>query len=422
MRVEEESKTMSKSIWILNHYAVTPDMPGGTRHFDFAKELNKRGYDVTIFTSSFHYQKLKELKLSHDQLYRIERVDGIRFIWVKTFPYAGNNWRRFVNMLSYMYRVYNVAKLLAGRGDLDKPDVIIGSTVHLFAVFAAYRLSRYFQSRFIMEVRDIWPQTLIDLGKMSRFHPAVLVFWMLERFLYKQAEKIISLLPRGEDYFCSLGIDKDKVIYIPNGINIENFRVQTKNNHDEYFRIFYVGGHSHTDNLYVFLSAAEKVRAMDLQIMFILVGDGIEKKSLVEYTQQRKLTDIVSFREPVVKSDIPKVLAEADALYLSMQNSDIYKYGISFNKLFDYLASGKPIILYGNPASNPIVEANAGIVADTLGNLAEAIVTICNMPPEDRLEMGMRGRDYAEKYHDIPVLVDKLENIFAEGSPSCWCN
>lgn len=405
----------NKTIWILNHYAVTPEMPGGTRHFDFASELVNRGYHVTIFAASFHHQKLKELKLENEENYKCEDYEGVKFIWIKTFPYKTNNWRRFINMLSYMYRVCVVAKFLVKHREIDKPDVIIGSSVHLFSVLSAYYLSRYYNAKFIMEIRDLWPQTLIDLGKMSKIHPVVLLFGILERFLYKKAKKIITLMPMADKYLFSLGIAKDKIVYIPNGVNLKKFSSTIKNtSNDGYFKIFYVGGHSQTDNLYVLLEVAKNIKEMNLPIRFILVGDGMEKQKLVEFAKEKELEDTVSFRQHVAKSEVPKILAEADILYLSMKVSDIYKYGMGFNKLFEYMASAKPIILYGNPENNPIEKSGAGVVVNTAEKVVNAIINFYHMSPELRFEIGKRGQIYVEKYHNIPVLVDKLENVIKE--------
>ena len=101
---------MSKSIWIFNQYAMTPDMPGGSRHYDLSKELVKRGHDVTIFTSGFHYSRYAEMKLSGDEGWKIEILDGVRFVWLKTLAYQRNDWRRIVNMLTYTYRSYHLGR------------------------------------------------------------------------------------------------------------------------------------------------------------------------------------------------------------------------------------------------------------------------------------------------------------------------
>ena len=187
-------------IWIFNHYVVTPDMPGGTRHYDFGKELIKRGYKVTIFASSFNYSQHKELKLATHEKWKIENVDGINFVWIKTFPYQKNDWRRVINMISYMYRVYPLGKKITKIDkNIKKQDIIIGSSVHLLAVLAAYLLSKYYKVKFVMEIRDLWPQTLIDMGKFRKTNILIKTLNILEKFLYKRAERIITLFPLAKE-------------------------------------------------------------------------------------------------------------------------------------------------------------------------------------------------------------------------------
>jgi len=120
------------NLWIFNHYAITPDMPGGTRHYDLASELVHRGHKVTIFASSFHHGRYQEMKLAPNESWKVEDVDGIKFIWVKTFPYQRNNWRRVLNMVSYMLRAWSIGRRLPKlASEIERPDVVIGSSVHL---------------------------------------------------------------------------------------------------------------------------------------------------------------------------------------------------------------------------------------------------------------------------------------------------
>jgi len=405
-----------KSIWIFNHYAITPDFPGGTRHFDFGKELVKRGYKVTIFASSFHYSLLKETKAYKQNDYIIEDYNGIRFVWIKTFPYSGNDWRRVINMLSYSIRAYKVAKKL----NIEKPDIIIGSSVHLFAVFTTYLLSKKYKTPFIMEVRDLWPQTLIDMG-VPKWHPFVIILGILEKFLYKKADKIITLLPKANEYIEKLGIPPEKIVWIPNGVDLERFQLKDKETfRDEAhtsneFVVTYTGAIGQTNNLDIAIEAAKILQSDYLDIRFLFIGDGPEKGRLLEVVKEERLNN-VEFKPPVAKNKIVENFFKSDALFFHLQDSPVFKYGISSNKLFDYLASGKPIIFSSNSINNPVEEARAGITVppDNPQALAEAIIELYKMSPEERRKMGLNGRKYVEKYHSIPVLVDKLEEIFKE--------
>jgi glycosyltransferase involved in cell wall biosynthesis len=405
---------MNKNIWIFNHYAITPDLPGGTRHYDFGRELVKRGYNVTIFASSFHYSLLKETKNYNNQNYIIEDYDGIKFVWIKTFSYHRNDWRRVLNMLSYSIRAYKVAQ----RIDIEKPDIIIGSSVHLFAVFIAYLISKKYKTPFIMEVRDLWPQTLIDMG-VSKWHPFVILLGLLERFLYKRADKIIVLLPKANEYIEKLGIQSEKIVWIPNGVNLERFNIDMVYNNQEKdesdFIVTYTGAIGKANNLDVILETAKILKENYPEIKFILVGNGTEKDRLIQMAKENDLKNI-EFKEPVPKKEIAKIINKSDVLILLVRDSPLYKYGISFNKLFDYLASGKPIIFSSNAINNPVKEANAGVTVppDNPKMLADAIIKLYKMSPEERRKMGMNGRKYVEKYHSISVLVDRLETIFRE--------
>jgi len=394
----------NKTIWLLNHYAITPNMPGGTRHYDFAKELIKRGYKVTIFASSFHYTQHKELKLKGDEKYKIENIDGINFVWIKTFPYKKNDWQRVINMISYMHRAYWLGRKIT---DIDKnikkPYIILGSTVHLLAPLSAYWLSKYYKVKFIMEVRDLWPQTLIDFGKFKKNNIIIKILQSLEKFLYKKAQKIIVLLPKAEKY-------------IPNGVDLIKFKNIEHINYNKKFNLLYLGAHGIANALTTILDSVKIIQEKNYNnIKFIFVGDGSEKKNLIKYKNKLKLKN-TEFYNPVPKMDIPSILTKVNTSVICQQNIKLYKYGFSYNKLFDYMASAKPILLAGNPINNLIDISKCGITVppENPEKMAEAIIKLYNMPPQERKKMGQRGREYVEKYHGIPVLVDKLEKVFKE--------
>jgi len=401
----------NKNIWIFNHYAVTPDLPGGTRHFDFGKELVKRGYKVTVFASSFQHGSMRYGKGFFKKDFIVEELEGVRFVWIKTFPYSGNNWRRVINMLSYSVRAYKVARKL----NIEKPDIVIGSSVHLFAVFTVYLLSKKYKTLFIMEVRDLWPQTLIDMG-MSKWHPFVILLGILEKFLYRRAAKIITLLPKANEYIEKLDVPEEKIVWIPNGVDLGRFNFNEDNSnlkHDKScFIITYTGAIGKANNLDILIEVAEKLNKNYPEIKFLVVGDGPEKERLVRMVREKNLNNI-QFNALVPKNEVPKILYKSDALFFNLKDSAVFKYGISSNKLFDYLASGKPIIFSSNSINNPVEEAEAGITVppDDPEKLAEAITMLYKMSEEERAEMGKNGRSYVEKYYSIPVLVDKLESV-----------
>jgi len=401
------------NIWIFNHYAITPDLPGGTRHCDLGHELLRKGYDVTIFASRFRHSERWETKLSAGESWRMEDADGVKFVWLRTFPYKRNDWRRVLNMVSYMFRTWWLGRRLP-RLDLriKKPDVIIGSSVHLLAVLSAYWVARHYKAKFIMEVRDLWPQTIVDMGELSARNLIIKWLRILERFLYRRAERIIVLAPRMGEYISARGISEGKIVWIPNGVDLARFEdTQLQSPSGDEFKVMYLGAHGQANALDVLLQAARIVQDQgSSDICFILIGDGPEKSRLIKLAEELGLNN-VAFCNPVKKTQIYRALYDADATVISVRNSPHYnRYGISPNKLFDYMAAKKPVIFASRSTNNPVAESDCGLTVPPRNPqaLAEAIIKLYRMPKEEREAMGHRGRVYVEKHHDISVLARKL--------------
>jgi len=200
-----------RHLWIVNHYAVGPDMPKGTRHYSLARQLVARGHRVTIFAASFDHDAGRERFAWGRALARRQTIDGIQFVWLRTIPYQGNTIRRQFNMLSFLLMF-----LLAQVGEA-RPDVVLGSTVHPFAAFGAWVAARARGVPFVFEIRDLWPQTLVDLGALRVGSPFERGLRHLEAFLVHRATAVITLLPGIRDYLRGQGLPDDKVVYLPNG-------------------------------------------------------------------------------------------------------------------------------------------------------------------------------------------------------------
>ncbi len=403
------------NIWIFNQYAHPSDLPGGTRHYDLGRELVQRGHQVLIFATSFHHYLHRETRLQPGEKWKIEVVDGIKFVWLRTPPYQRNDWRRVRNMVVFALRSWWLGcRLPKIAPEIGKPDVVVGSSVHLLTPLAAYWVARHYRVPFVMEVRDLWPQTIIDMGELSANHPITKVLQALERFLYRRAKKIITLLPRADKYITACGIPQEKIVWIPNGVDLSRFEglepyVPSENG----LKVVYLGAHGKANVLDTVIQAAKILQDRGYcEIQFIFIGDGPEKPRLMALAEELGLRN-VEFHDPVPKSEAPKKLGDAHVTLLTLQDLPLYNYGISFNKLFDYLAASKPLILAGRPANNPVKEAHCGFTVPPRNPeaLAEAVIKLYQMSPEERAEMGKRGREYVEKYHDIRKLAMQLESV-----------
>jgi len=180
------------NIWIVNHYADAPDRQS-TRTYDLARKLVERGHQVTIFSAGFSHYSFKEERVPANKNWVTEDCNGVRFIWLRTFPYQKNDWRRMLNMASFCWRTFWAACKLR-----DKPDVVSGVSVHPFAALTGWFLALIMGSRFFVEITDLWPEVLIDFGMLSRRSPITWMLRRLEKFLYRRAERILMIWPRTE--------------------------------------------------------------------------------------------------------------------------------------------------------------------------------------------------------------------------------
>jgi glycosyltransferase involved in cell wall biosynthesis len=395
------------NIWILNHYADTPDRQT-TRSYDLGKQLVTRGHEVTVFAAGFNHYSRKEERIRRGETYRMEDCHGVRFLWLKTFPYQANDWRRIVNMVSYSWRAFRIGSRL-----VEAPDAIIGVSVHPLAGLAASLLARKKGSRFFFEVTDLWPETLIAMGKLSRNGFPARILRAIEKHLYHRAEKIIMLLGHTQEYVAGLGESPGKIVWIPNGADLSRFASLPAYDGklSERFTIMYVGGLLRANRIDVILQAAAIQQSRGRRhVRFIFVGDGSDKEHLVKMAEQLSLENI-EFRGLVPKTEVVRVMAEADAFVFSLADLPLYKYGISLNKMCDYLASGRPILFAGDSVYNPIREAAAGIhvPAENPEALADAVDLLISLTPEERVRMGRNGLEYFKKHHDIRVLAERLE-------------
>lgn len=395
-------------IWMINHYAE----PYG-RHHNLAGELIRRGHQVVIFASSFDHRTRQESRLAPGENMKNEKIGGIPYVWLRTPPYPGNTPARAWNMAVFARRIWGMKKTEG----IERPDVIIGSSPHLFAALAAQRISVRFRVPFVFEVRDLWPQSLVDLGNVSERHPVVRGLEKIEKYLYRRAARIISLLPGAVEHMVAKGANREKVAWIPNGINTDLVPPPEPPSNDGVFTVMYAGAHGLANALDHLLDAAAILQEEDLgrKILIRFIGDGPEKPRLREVAARRELKN-VRFDDPVPRDKIYNLLRKADAFVMPLKLSPVFRWGVSPNKLFDYMATARPVIFSVNSPINPVKEAGAGITVppENPQALAKAIKELLNMTPEERWKMGLRGREYVERYHSFTRLADKLEKVLEE--------
>lgn len=395
------------NIWIANHYAGGADRQT-TGNYDIGRQLVRKGHSVTIITSSFSHYKFREERLAPGQKWLEQNDDGVRFIWVRTLAYSGNGVRRMLNMLSYAWMVLRVGTVAS-----DRPDIVIASCPHLPGMLGGYLLSRRLGAKFFSEVRDLWPQTLIDVGALSERSPVCWALRRLERFLFSHSDRILTVLPNVKDYVTGIGIPAEKIVVIPNGVDlVRNDAVKPYDGaKTPPFIAMYLGGHARYNGVEVIVDAAAILQRRGAShVHFVIYGDGPEKAALLRRAQDYGLTNL-QFNPLVPKSEVPRVMGDASVFLHHIMDIPVLKYGISSNKLFDYMSARRPIVFAVNGGNNPVSEAHAGITIppENPEAMADAILEIAALTPAERIAMGENGRAYVEQHHDFRVLACKLE-------------
>lgn len=406
------------NIWIFNHYAIAPGSSGGTRHYDFSKRLVKNGINVKIFASSFEHQSMEERRIFDNQTKFLEEsYNGVNYVWIKTFPYKANDWRRVINMLTYTFRVYKYSLK-----QKEKPDIIIGTLMHPLAALLGQIIAKKKKSLFYFEERDLWPQTLIDLGKFSKSNPVVWLLDKLELFLYKKAKRVIILFDKAVNYVEGRGIDKEKILYLPNGADLDRYKKPVEILPAEVEELFtrlsnkfiaiYTGAHGVANYLEKILDVAKILKVDNHNIHFLLVGDGPEKQRLIERKESEEL-DNVTFISPISKDLIPSVLKKADIGLISMMSVPIYKWGFSLNKMYDYMAAGLPIVILLEHYETVIEKYGLG---ERVSNPLEMAVSIDKFfnEKEYTLKISKKVQEYVEEYHSWEKQSKKLIDAIQE--------
>ena len=414
-----------RRIWIVNHYADAPDRANGTRHFDLARRLETRGLDVTIIASGFSHVTGREERLSRGRLSRVQVFDGVRFVWVRTFPYRGNGWQRQVNMLSFL------ALILVVQARLPRPDTVIGSTVHPFAALGGWALARLRGASFVFEIRDLWPQTLVDLGALRTGSPGERLLRAIEAFLVRRATAVVTLLPGIRDYLVERGLPADHVRYVPNGVDLEAFDRMADSPPalpPEVVTSLAAIDRMHADGRVVFAYLGALGRVNDVativeatalaegrspgRVGLLVIGDGPERAELV-----RRAADVpaVEVLPAVPKRFVPVVLRAIDCGVVHATANPVYRYGISFNKLFEYFAAARPVAFACVSAYDPVRDSGAGVSLrpDDPELLADALLELATLEPAVRTRMGAAGRAHVALEHDIQQLAQSLAEIVA---------
>lgn len=398
---------MKPEVWIVNQYAVTPEYPASTRHYEMAKCLADT-FHVTLWGSNFiHHTKTFRSR----RMFRSFRnkIDGFKMIWVPALPYKNNGWFRMLNIV-----LYACVFFLQGMLETKKPQVVIGSSPPLLAAFGAMLVARSRGSKFILEIRDLWPDTYIEMTGRTGGVAVSILRWM-ENVLYRNADLVIGLSIGIVETIKRRGVPEEKARFLPNGIDMKSFEEQPSRREEirrnigitEKHRVFlYAGSHGPANDLGQLIEAAEHFRN-DPLIAFVLIGEGVEKKQLQRQVASLQLSNVI-FLPSVPKFEIGHYLSCADVFIICLKNIPLFEFAFP-NKLFDYLLQNKPIVTTVSGEIKVFLEKwGLGMFANMKGE-GECYLPNALLKASDLPEPNIRGSDLVKMHFSREAQMVELE-------------
>jgi glycosyltransferase involved in cell wall biosynthesis len=392
------------------------------RPYYLCQEFQRNQLKAYVIGASFHH--LKHTNQAQKNPLDLSCIDGQDFIFIKTPSYQGNGYQRVRNMFSFAWNLWrHQKKIVAMTG---KPDVIIASSVHPLHFVPARRIAKKYGAKLIFEVRDLWPLSLIDVLGLSRWHPFVVLLSAIEKSAYKNADTVVSLLPNAFSYMQERGLSQERFVTIPNGVAVSAILADRQPLPPSYqkklqhykglgkFLLGYAGAHGIPNALEDLLQAMRLLKEEGFdKVQLLMIGKGNQKQQLMDFAKQHQLAS-VSFLDPLPKNQVYGFLEQMDALYLGWKKRGLYQYGISPNKIFDYLLAAKPIVHASATPLDLVAQTKAGICVEAadVGAIAQAIRHIASLEPKKLMEMGERGRREVLTHYAYSHLAKKYISLF----------
>lgn len=411
------------NILLIHQYFLEKNDAGGSRFNEMTRVWEEQGHQTTVLAGMVHYQTGKKAeryqgKYTYNDKHS-DQIEVIRSHVSESYnsSFLGRLWGYFSFVVSSIY---------AGLFKANKSyDVILVTSPPLFVGITAYILSKIKRIPFVFEVRDLWPESAIDTGVLKNQYIINLAYWF-EKFIYRKASLVNVLTPAFRDKLIQeKGLPADKVLFIPNAAD---FAISDELLHtfdaDEFRRteglkdkvvVTYVGAHGVANHLIQMIETAELLQKDYPQVLFQLIGAGMQKEMLKIAVAKRGLTN-VRFVDPVPKSEVFKYILASDFGTSVLKKVDTFK-TIYSNKTFDYMACKKPVLMAIDGVSRELVEAAACgvyIEPENPRDFADKIIDYLNKDIAIQKEQGELGYHYAKKHFDREVLAGEYIDALAK--------
>ncbi len=412
-----ERRILFMKIWIINHSSIPPSMGGLVRHYYLSKYLQKNGHGIKIFTSGIIHNT-EICMVPSGKLFYEENIEGVPYVFVKGIKYKSNGLKRILNILEFPFRVFQSIRWF------EKPDIIYTSSPDIIGAWFAIILAKRIKVRCVLEIRDLYPETLIKILGWSRKNPVAMVLSMIETWIYKKADTIVFTMEGGLDYIKKnkpyKNIDFSKIHHLNNGIdleerveNLKRFRVDDEDLNDDKINIIYAGSIRRANNMDRLVKCAELLMEHS-EIRFLIYGSGTDLENLKAYCKTKGI-DNIKFKGFVDKKYLPFILSKGYLNIMNYSPNFVTEYGCSQNKLFEYMASGKPIL--SNIKMNyDLIERYKCGISDSIKDAEDykdAVLNFVNMDKETYKKMCANCLEAVQLY-DYKILAEKLEEILQD--------
>lgn len=389
---------------MVHHFCSIPRYGKSTRTYSIAHHLAKLGCEVTVISASFSHSRATQPAVTG--AVTEEMIDGVRFLFLKTPAYRGGIPGRLLNMAVFSARYLFLARSLAAR---LKPDTVVEGTTYMLPFFASRRMAKRAGASLVLEVRDLWPLTLYEAG-MSRRNPAPRLFAWMQRKAVARARMVVSSLARADLYLRENGAEPARFLYIPNGVDEDLYETRrplapaVAARFAEIGRSYrgiigYAGSMGKANSVDILIGLGDALAERGIAI--VVIGQGPMKESL-----QAAAPKNVFFFDPVPKAEIFEIIARLDLGFVGGRKKAVHRYGISPNKLYDYMISGTAVLNCLNCPNSIVEDAGCGYTVEdpTPDAILAAVDRFFALPEDDRRAMGQAGRDHVLSHNSYADL------------------
>jgi glycosyltransferase involved in cell wall biosynthesis len=408
------------NILYLNHYAGAPALGMEYRPYYLAREWIRMGHRVQMVAcATSHVRATAPVHRDHPvNAPTHQDIDGIDYLWFPGPAYQGNGLGRVKNIWAFLRQVWRASRSIATQ---FRPDVVIASSTYPMDIWVARRLARMARAKLVFEVHDLWPLSPIELSGMSPWHPFILLCQKAEDDAYRDADVVVSMLPKVHAHMASRGLDLKKLHIVPNGITLDEWTGELPALRPDVAAavsqarvrgatvVGYAGSMGLPNALDTLLDAMRQLQAQGASIAVVMVGGGHERDRLAERVRAEGLAN-VQMLPPIPKAQIPSFLAEIDLAYIGWQRVPIYRFGIAPNKLMDYMMAGCAVLHSVEAGNDPVAEAGCGLTVapESAEAVADGLKRMAALTPTERHAMGERGQAFVQAHHTYPVLARRF--------------